>query len=75
MISFGAAMKGSLALHMACKAGRLDLIQYLLDEGADMNENRLQRHNFVKAFNFHTICTVQPFCQKILHSILRKALA
>ena len=38
MISYGAAIKGSLALHRACRAGRIDLVQYLLDEGADVNE-------------------------------------
>lgn len=44
MISYGAAIKGSLALHIACGAGRIDLIQYLLDEGADMNEIPLDDH-------------------------------
>jgi hypothetical protein len=38
MISYGAAIKGSLALHVACRVGRIDLVQYLLDEGADVNE-------------------------------------
>jgi ankyrin repeat protein len=38
MISYGAVVKGSLALHIACRAGRIDLVQHLLDEGADVNE-------------------------------------
>ena len=45
MISYGAVVKGSLALHVTCRAGRIDLVQYLLSEGAEVNEMPPSNHD------------------------------
>ena len=44
LVSHGATIENSLAIHTASRAGRIDVIQYLLDEGADVNEIPLTNH-------------------------------
>lgn len=38
LVTHGARIEQSLALQLAAKAGRTDVLQYLLDKGADVNE-------------------------------------